>query len=77
MNTTTDVELLRQIFHAMPSMAFVVDEDVNVQEYNASAAEFLLMERVAILKHRGGEILQCIHSSESPGGCGNALFCEG
>ena len=77
MKTTTDIELLRKIFDAMPSTVFVVDEDVNVLEYNAAAAEFLLIERVAILKHRGGEILLCIHSTESLGDCGHATFCEG
>jgi PAS domain-containing protein len=69
--------LLRKIFDAMPSMVFVVDADVKIHEYNKTAADFLLIERLAILKHRGGEILHCIHSTEAPEGCGAALFCEG
>lgn len=77
MNNENQSGLLRKIFDAMPSMVFVVDDDVKIQEYNKAAADFLLIERLAILKHRGGEILQCIHSTEAPEGCGYAPFCEG
>ncbi len=69
--------LLRKIFDAMPSMVFVVDDDVKVQEYNKAAADFLRIERLAILKHRGGEILHCMHSTEAPEGCGHSSFCDG
>jgi hypothetical protein len=57
-------------------MVFVVDEDVNVQECNKAAADFLLVDRHAVLKHRGGEILQCINSTKTPEGCGHAQFCK-
>lgn len=77
MNNENQSALLRKIFDAMPSMVFVVDDDVNIQEYNKAAADFLVIERSAILKRHGGEILQCIHSTEAPEGCGHAPFCEG
>jgi PAS domain-containing protein len=77
MNNIKGSGLLREIFDAMPSMVFVVDSDVNVQEYNKAAADFLLIERNSILKHRGGEIFQCIHSTEAPAGCGHSSFCNG
>ena len=74
---THSTDLMRKIFDAIPSMIFVVDDDVKVYEYNKAAADFLSMEQSAILKHRGGEILKCVHSTEAPGGCGLAPFCEG
>ncbi|MCG6878445.1 MAG: PAS domain-containing protein [Deltaproteobacteria bacterium] len=77
MNHENRYGLLRKIFDAMPSMVFVVDDDVSIQEYNKTAADFLLMERPAILKHRGGEILHCIHATETKEGCGHAPFCKG
>ena len=77
MNADNDTGLLRKIFDAIPSMVFVVDEDVCIHEFNSAAADFLLIERAAILKRRGGEILHCIHSKETPGGCGRAPDCEG
>jgi PAS domain-containing protein len=70
-------DLLRKIFDAIPSMVFVVDEDVNIHQYNKAAADFLRLERSAVLKRRGGEILHCIHSKEAAEGCGYATFCEG
>ena len=51
MSDKNDSELIRKIFDSIPSLVFVVDEDVRVQEYNAAAAEFLLVERIAILKY--------------------------
>jgi PAS domain-containing protein len=69
-------DLLRKIFDAIPSMVFVVDEDVNIHEYNKAAADFLQLERSAVLKRRGGEMLHCIHSKEATEGCGHATFCE-
>ena len=70
-------DLMRTIFDAMPSLVLVVDEDVKVQEYNLAAAEFFLADRIAILKHRGGEVINCIYSTEVPGGCGHAESCGG
>ncbi len=77
MNNENESGLLRKIFDAMPSMVFVVDDDVKVKEFNKAAADFLVLDKLAHLKHRGGEIIQCIHSNEAPGGCGRALSCEG
>ena len=69
-------ELLKTVFDVIPSLIFVVDDDVRIQEYNATAAEFLLEKREAILKRRGGEVLHCLHSTDVPEGCGRAPFCK-
>lgn len=76
MNDEYQSGLLRIIFDAMPSMVFVVDDDVKIQEYNKAAADFLQLDRSAVLKRRGGEILHCLHSTETPEGCGHTFFCE-
>ena len=55
MNDSLNAEMIRSVFDALPSLIFVVDEDVRIQEYNAAAAEFLSGKRAAILKHRGGK----------------------
>ncbi|MFA6009849.1 MAG: hypothetical protein WC799_07685 [Desulfobacteraceae bacterium] len=77
MNIINSPELLRTLFNALPSMVFIVDEDVKVYAFNQAAADVLPKEGNAILKHRGGEILQCVHSTETPKGCGYAPFCDG
>ena len=76
MNDRLDAEMLRSVFDALPSLILVVDEDVKIQEYNAAAAEFLSGKRAAILKHRGGEVLHCLHSTDVMEGCGRAPFCK-
>ncbi len=68
--------LLRAVFDALPSLIFVVDRDVRIQEYNAAAAELLLAGRDAALRRRAGEILHCIHSDETPEGCGRSSSCK-
>lgn len=70
-------DILREIFDALPSAVFIVDEDVRIQEYNSAAADLLITDRNTILKHRAGDILHCIHSGDVPEGCGRAEFCRG
>jgi len=68
--------MLREIFDALPSMIFVVDQEVRIQEYNAAAEELMRSCRDSILQHRAGEILHCIHSEETPKGCGASVKCS-
>jgi PAS domain-containing protein len=69
-------DILRSVFDAMPSIIFVVDEDVRIQEYNAAAARLMLLEKPDVLKHRGGEALSCLHAADVPDGCGRAPHCK-
>ncbi|MCI5148427.1 MAG: PAS domain-containing protein [Candidatus Electrothrix sp. MAN1_4] len=68
--------MLRELFDALPSMIFVVDQDVRIQEYNAAAAELIPEGREAILQKRAGDILRCIHSTEKHEGCGKSSPCQ-
>jgi len=68
--------LLRAVFDALPSLIFVVDRDVRIQEYNAAAAELLMAGRDAVLRRRAGDILHCIHSDDVPEGCGRSSSCK-
>jgi PAS domain-containing protein len=69
-------DILGSVFDAIPSLIFVVDDDVRIQDYNAAAAELLLLQRPAVLKRRGGEILNCLHAADVPEGCGRAPLCK-
>jgi len=73
---SVNTEMIRSVFDSIPSLIFVVDQDVRIQEYNAMAAKFLMAHRSAVLKRRGGEVLYCLHSSDVPEGCGRAPFCK-
>jgi PAS domain-containing protein len=69
-------DMLRAVFDALPSLVFVVNQDVRIQEYNAAASDLLMTKRKTVLKRRAGEILHCIHSSEVPEGCGRSPSCK-
>jgi hypothetical protein len=69
-------QFFEQVFHAVPSPMFVVDEDVRVQQYNR-AAETLVGSREDHAEFvRAGDLLHCIHADESPGGCGRSACCR-
>jgi hypothetical protein len=72
----TEAAFLRRVLDAIPSLVFVVDDDVCIVDYNAAAGVLLRRERADILRHRGGEALHCIHSAESADGCGRAELCR-
>ena len=69
-------EFLRSVLDAMPAFVFVVDEDVSFIESNRAASRLLSATGGEILRRRSGEVLQCIHSSETPEGCGGAPYCK-
>lgn len=70
----TTVDIFLSIFNSIPSPTFVVDDDVHVLYWN-SAAEEILGQGELYLK-RSGEILDCIHATEVPEGCGRSPSCK-
>jgi PAS domain-containing protein len=68
------VQYLRAIFDTYPHPAFVVDADVQIQDFNTAAEAYLGPEPSLSLHRRGGEALHCIHSE--PNGCGKAEPCK-
>ena len=58
----------RLLFDAMPMPVFVVDKDVCIFDYNAAAARLLGKDKKLVIRRRGGEVLNCVHSMESPEG---------
>lgn len=69
-------DILKAVFDALPSMVFVVDQDMRIQEYNAAASDLLKSERTTIIKQRAGDILHCVHSREVQEGCGKGPSCK-
>jgi PAS domain-containing protein len=74
--TIKEREMFRAMLDALPSLVFVVDQDVRIQECNAAASDLMMADRETVVKRRAGEVLHCIHSSEVPDGCGRAPFCK-
>lgn len=71
-----NLALLRSVFNSIPSLVFVVDEDVRIQEFNTAASALLGDEPETVLNRRGGEALYCLHSIDSPEGCGTGPSCR-
>lgn len=69
-------ELFRSVFDTIPSLLFIVDRDVRIQEYNAAAAPLLAGNRSSIIRRRAGEVMHCLHSMDAPKGCGQGSACS-
>ncbi|MDL1893512.1 PAS domain-containing protein [Sphingobacteriales bacterium CHB3] len=67
--------LYRTILDAIPQPVLLVDDDVNVIDLNRAALELVNKSRLEVLYIRGGEMLNCIHTNDSPGGCGRGPHC--
>ena len=71
-----DQGLHRVLFDAMPLPAFVVDKDVNILECNAAATRLFKQSQRTSKQQKAGDILHCLHTTESPNGCGGASACS-
>jgi hypothetical protein len=69
-------ELLGTILDAVPASIFMVDKDVEVLGVNRKALLMLSQGPESIIRRPAGEVLHCIHSTETPGGCGTAEACR-
>ncbi len=68
--------LYRAILDAIPSAVFVVEEDVRVVDLNVTAERLAAADRDFIVRRRGGEVLHCLHASQTPQGCGHSPACR-
>ena len=67
-------QYLRAVFDIMPLPAFIVREDVLVQDFNKAAARFLGPSPELALERRGGEALHCLHAKGKE--CGRSAPCQ-
>jgi PAS domain-containing protein len=66
----------RALFDALPLYVLVVDPEIRIHGYNAAASALFDESVGEVLSSSGGKILNCIHQSRSPQGCGHAEDCE-
>ncbi len=79
----TEIQMVNKIpvvsglLHSIGGILAILDEHRQIVSTNDS---FLNMSGIADLKEtlglRPGEVLQCVHSEEEPGGCGTSRFCS-
>ncbi len=75
-STAAQDDILRAIFDALPSLVFIVDEDLKIYEHNKAASDFIGHRGGAILKQKGGDILKCFQALQAPEGCGTGTLCN-
>jgi PAS domain-containing protein len=69
-------EFFKNVLESLPIPTFVVDADVRIVHANQAALEFLDRFPGEIVLRRSGEVLGCINSTRSPGGCGRSEQCK-
>jgi hypothetical protein len=65
----------RLMLDAIPLPVMLVDSDLRIVNLNKSAEELAQKTKTEVLYIKGGEVLSCVHSTDSPGGCGRGPLC--
>ncbi|MFA7330310.1 MAG: PAS domain-containing protein [Candidatus Delongbacteria bacterium] len=76
MINSVDVGSLRAVLDAMPAMLMVVDDDVRILDCNQAAAAVLDGGPETFRLKRSGDAMHCLHSLETPAGCGHSVHCQ-
>jgi PAS domain-containing protein len=66
----------RTILDAIPVPVFVVDDDVQIRDLNAAAANLIGLDQKASYRRRGGDVLHCLHATDVAEGCGRGPACQ-
>jgi PAS domain-containing protein len=64
------------VFDALPFPAFITDEDMRLLAANPAAKKMIGTDASFVLRQRNGEVLRCIHSTETGEGCGRSTSCS-
>jgi len=63
-------DIFETVLDAVPSLMLIVDDDLRIHGYNQAAAPLFDKTPDRILKMGCGDAFYCIHSAETPEGCG-------
>lgn len=66
----------RFILDAIPSLVFLLEEDLRIVDCNIAAEQLLGENRKLIIQQRPGEALNCIHAAATEKGCGATAHCS-
>jgi transcriptional regulator with PAS, ATPase and Fis domain len=67
---------LKNLFDAIPCGVLVVDSERRVKAVNNVLEQTFGISGAEVIDKRGGEALECIHSSTGPEGCGSSEECQ-
>ena len=69
------MDLPKALLDAVPVPMLMVDDDVRILWFNRFAGEHLGLISDGVLCRRMGEVIHCLHSTDSPEGCGRGPAC--
>jgi diguanylate cyclase (GGDEF)-like protein len=64
------------MFDSIPSMLFIVDDDVRIMHMNAAARKFNGCDSLHNLPNSGGQVLSCINVVHDANACGKTEHCR-
>lgn len=71
-----EIRDLSSIFNISPSLLLLLDEDTNVLNINDTALKLVEQSKSDAIGLQPGNVLKCIRSYDSPGGCGMGPHCK-
>lgn len=71
-----NTQFLHNLFDSIPSMLFIVDDDVRVMYLNAAAKKFHGYDSLHKLLGSGGQALNCINVTHDTDACGRTENCR-
>jgi len=71
-----NIILLLSYLDAIPAIIMIVDDDVKILDFNRFTTKTFGFSKDAVYMQRGGDVLHCINSTETPDGCGHAEDCK-
>lgn len=75
--TVSGSPLVSGLLHSIGGLMAILDDHRQIVALNDSLLKLLGVEDPAkVLGLRPGEVLQCVHAHEEPGGCGTSKFCS-
>ncbi len=75
LNPSAGSEFHRSILDAMPYPVLVLEESFRIVDANSAASQVIGIGIAEARWQRPGEVLHCIHSTETQQGCGGAESC--
>jgi len=67
--------LWQSALDAVPLLIFVVDEDMRMMAFNPASTSMVGHLPDTVFRRRGGEVLNCVHHTDSAEGCGHGPTC--
>lgn len=69
------VPVIQSLMDAIPHVVMVINSQCQIVAANAALFSMLCTDAPGLVGKRPGEAMNCVHSTEGPGGCGTSTHC--